>query len=69
MYHSSEDAIEAAERISLEAARRELKAHYCRVVDFKVDDLGASTILVTNDMDEPEWIGCDTRSILLWLGY
>lgn len=76
MYTSSEDAMDAALPVSLAVAQRELARHGCRILNAATPPAERQLrvapgrrIQVTNDCDAPEWIGCDTRSILEWLGY
>lgn len=67
---TSDEALEDDEPIGLEAARRELRKHFCVILDgscSKGED--AWQILVANECDPPEWIRCSPKSILEWLGY
>lgn len=77
MYTCSEDAIEANESVSLKAAAAELKRHGARIIcgpqvgeTHGIESKGKPwQIQVTNDCDEPEWIDCTTKGILVYLGY
>lgn len=72
MYQSSEEAMDANEAISFEAARRELARHgmQCRV---PMSAAHAGDIFVLSEFGDgsSEWetIPCTTKAILEWLGY
>lgn len=76
MFHSSDEALDCHEPISVETARRELRRHGCRIIsgpqigEAYLTGRGKSDqIEVTNDLDPPEYIDCTPAAILAWLGY